>query len=233
VHQPEGPNQGNVIERCTAGLIWRAAGFAVYGGHDNVIKDSVVYDTLRYPGITVDNEFAPQHEFSGLTTLQNMTVERCGGRMWWDDDGVHGDETARRKWGAVWLFAANPYSPAEPYSPIRFQGIRLKDIDIIDPVHYGVLVQTTQGQRIEDTEFDGVHIVMDQSGELGMVANDSHKAPPSPLSGKVATTGSITIKNSSITGHRVNSGNLFSKDQVSTGTFSFKDGGGNTWTGDR
>jgi hypothetical protein len=233
VHQPEGPDQGNVIEHCTAGLIWRAAGFAVYGGHDNVIKDSVVYDTLRYPGITVDNEFAPQHEFSGLTTLQNMTVERCGGRMWWDDDGVQGDETTRRKWGAVWLFAANPYSPAEPYSTIRFQGIRLKDIDIIDPVYYGVLVQTTPGQRIEDTEFDGIHIVMDQSGESGMMANDSHKAPPSPLSGKIATTGSITLKNSSITGQRATSGNLFSKDDVSTGTFSFKDGGGNLWTGDR
>ncbi|HEX8536514.1 MAG TPA: right-handed parallel beta-helix repeat-containing protein, partial [Cystobacter sp.] len=233
VHQPEGPDQGNVIERCTAGLIWRAAGFAVYGGHDNVVKDSVVYDTLRYPGITVDNEFAPQHEFSGLTTLQNMTVERCGGRMWWDDDGVHGEEATRRKWGAVWLFAANPYSPAAPYSSIRFQGIRLKDIDIIDPAYYGVLVQTTQGQRIEDTEFDGVHVVMEQSGELGMVANDSHKAPPGPLSGKIATTGSITLKNSSITGQRANSENLFSKDEVSTVPFLFKDGGGNTWTGDR
>ncbi|SEK41106.1 hypothetical protein SAMN05444354_101509 [Stigmatella aurantiaca] len=233
VKQPEGPNQGNVIERCTAGLIWRAAGFAVYGGHDNVIKDSVVYDTLRYPGITVDNEFAPQHEFAGLTTVENMTVERCGGRMWWDDDGVHGDEAKRLKWGAVWLFAANPYSPAEPYSPIRFQGIRLKDVDIIDPVHYGVLVQTTQGQRIEDTEFDGVHITLEQSGDVGMVANDSHKAPPSPLSGRMPTTGSIILKNSSIGGARANSGNLFLKDEVSTGTFSFKDGGGNNWTGDR
>jgi hypothetical protein len=109
----------------------------------------------------------------------------------------------------------------------------LKDIDIIDPVHDGVLVQTTQGQRIEDTEFDGIHMVMDQSGDFGMVANDSHKAPPSPISGKIATPGSITIKNSSITGHRANSGNLFSKDEVSTGTFLFKDGGGSMWTGDR
>ncbi|WP_434381067.1 secreted glycosyl hydrolase [Melittangium boletus] len=233
VHQPEGPNQGNVIERCTAGLIWRAAGFAVYGGHDNVIKDSVVYDTLRYPGITVDNEFAPQHEFSGRTTIQNMTVERCGGRMWWDDDGVHGDETARRMWGAVWLFAANPYSPAAPSSPLRFQGIRLKDIDIIDPVYAGVLVQSTQGQRIEDTELDGVRIVLERAGAFGFVANDSHKAPPSPLSGKIPTTGSLTLKNSSVTGARSHPGNLFSTDAPSTGMFSFKDGGGNTWTGDR
>lgn len=233
VHQPEGPVQGNVIERCTASLVWRAAGFAVYGGHDNVIKDSVVHDTLLYPGITVDNEFAPQHEFSGITSIQNMTVERCGGRMWWDDDGQQGDETARRKWGAVWLFAANPYSPAEPYAYLRFQGIRLKDIDIIDPVYYGLLAQTTQGQKIEDTELDGIRIVMDQSGDFGMVANDSHKAPPSPLSGKIGTTGSVTIKNSSITGSRASSENLFSKDDVSAETFSFKDGGGNSWTGDR
>jgi len=81
--------------------------------------------------------------------------------------------------------------------------------------------------------FDGVRVVMDKSGEFGMVANDSHKAPPAPLSGKIATTGSITVKNSSITGPRANSGNLFSKDEVSTGTFSFKDSGGNSWTGDR
>lgn len=154
--------------------------------------------------------------------------------MWWDDDdAVKADEGKRRKWGAVWLFAANPYSPAEPSSPIRFQGIRLKDIDIIDPVYAGVLVQTTQGQRIEDTEFDGVRIVMNQSGEAGLVADDSHKAPPAPLSGKVGTTGSLTLKNSSVTGTRAAPGNLFSKDDVSAGTFVFKDGGGNPWTGDR
>jgi hypothetical protein len=239
VHQPEGPDQGNVIERCTAGLVWRAAGFAVYGGHDNVIRDSVVYDTLRYPGITVDDEFAPQYEFSGRTTIQNMTVERCGGRMWWDDDGPQGDESARRKYGAVWLFAANPYSLDEPYSFIRFQGIRLKDVDIVDPVAYGVLAQTTQGQLIEDTELDGIHVTMNRSGDFGMVANDSHKAPPtgSPDADgnkvPVPTTGSVTLKGSSITGTRVTSSNLFSKDAASAATFTFVDGGGNGWKGDR
>lgn len=239
VIQPEGPDQLNVIERCTAGLVWRAAGFAVYGGHDNVIRDSVVYDTLRYPGVTVDNEFAPQHEFSGTTTIQNLTVERCGGHMWWDDDGPKGDEAQRRTWGAVWLFAANPHDPAEPSSPIRFQGIRLKDIDIVDPVYSGVLVQATQGQEIADTELDGVHVVMNASGEYGMVANDSHKAPPSgspDADGNrvpVPTVGSIVVRNSSITGSRVTSGNLFQKDEASAGTFTFVDGGGNGWRGDR
>lgn len=215
----QGPDFGNVIQNCTAALIWRAAGFAVYGGHDNVVRDSYVYDTLKYPGLTIDNEFIPQFPFSGTTTFTNMTIERCGGLMWWDEE-ANPAVSAKRKWGAVWLFAADPNSSNQ------FTGIRLTNIDIIDPVFYGVMIQTIAGQAIRDTIFDGVNITMNQSGEFGVIANDSHKQ------GLVGASGAITFRNSSITGSRVTPGNMFSKDAASTG-FSYIDGGGNNWTGNR
>jgi hypothetical protein len=67
---------------------------------------------------------------------------------------------------------------------------------------------------------------MNQSGDFGVIANDSHKA------GLVGAAGAITFRNSSITGSRVTTANMFSKDAVSTG-FSYLDGGGNNWTGNR
>jgi hypothetical protein len=215
----QGEDFGNVFQNCTAALIWRAAGFAIYGGHDNVIQDSVVYDTLKYPGLTIDNEFIPQFPFSGTTTFTNMTIERCGGLMWWDED-ANPAVTPKRKWGAVWLFAADPNAAN------LFTGIRLTNIDIIDPVFYGVLIQNVSGQSIRDTIFDGVRITMNQSGEFGVIANDSHKA------GLVGASGAITFLNSSITGSRVTATNMFSKDAAST-AFSYIDGGGNSWTGNR
>jgi hypothetical protein len=215
----QGPDFGNVIQNCTAALIWRAAGFAVYGGHDNVVRDSYVYDTLKYPGLTIDNEFIPQFPFSGTTTFTNMTIERCGGVMWWDEE-ANPAVTPKRKWGAVWLFAADPNAANQ------FTGIRLTNIDIIDPVFYGVMIQNVAGQSIRDTIFDGVRITMNQSGEFGVIANDSHKA------GQVGASGAITFRNSSITGSRVTAANMFSKDAASTG-FSYIDGGGNNWTGNR
>ena len=215
----QGEDFGNVFQNCTAALIWRAAGFAIYGGHDNAIRDSFVYDTLKYPGLTIDNEFIPQFPFSGTTTFTNMTIERCGGVMWWDEDADPA-VTPKRKWGAVWLFAADPNAAN------LFTGIRLTNIDIIDPVFYGVLIQNVAGQQIRDTIFDGVRITMNQSGDFGVIANDSHKA------GLVGAAGAITFRNSSITGSRVTTANMFSKDAVSTG-FSYIDGGGNNWTGNR
>ncbi|HET9623669.1 MAG TPA: choice-of-anchor D domain-containing protein [Kofleriaceae bacterium] len=215
----QGEDFGNVFQNDTAALIWRAAGFAIYGGHDNVIQDSYVYDTLRYPGLTIDNEFIPQFPFSNTTLFTNMTIERCGGRMWWDED-ANPAVAQKRPWGAVWLFAADPNAAN------FFTGIRLTNIDIIDPEFFGVLIQNVAGQAIRDTVFDGVHIVMNQMGDFGVLANDSHK------SGLVGAAGAITFKNSSITGSRVTPANMFSKDSVSSG-FQYIDGGGNNWTGNR
>jgi alpha-1,3-glucanase-like protein/F5/8 type C domain-containing protein/CARDB protein/ASPM-SPD-2-Hydin domain-containing protein len=215
----QGEDFGNVFQNDTAALIWRAAGFAIYGGHDNVIQDSYVYDTLKYPGLTIDNEFIPQFPFSGTTTFTNMTIERCGGVMWWDEE-ANPAVTPKRKWGAVWLFAGDPNAANQ------FTGIRLTNIDIIDPVFYGVLIQNVAGQSILDTIFDGVRITMNQSGDFGVIANDSHKA------GLVGASGAVTFRNSSITGSRVTAATMFSKDAAST-AFSYIDGGGNNWTGNR
>jgi len=46
-----------------------------------VIQDSYVYDTLKYPGLTIDNEFIPQFPFSGTTTFTNMTISSACGQL--------------------------------------------------------------------------------------------------------------------------------------------------------
>ena len=67
----------------------------------------------------------------------------------------------------------------------------------------------------------------------GAVATVAHAATD-PLSRVllVGASGAITFRNSSITGSRVTAANMFSKDAVST-AFSYIDGGGNNWTGNR
>jgi hypothetical protein len=208
-----GPDNGNTISSCTAGLIWRAAGVALYGGYSNLVDSVYVYDTLRYPALTIDSEFTPMFPFSGTTTVQNSTFERCGGLMWWDE-GTSAP-APQRKWGAVWIFAVDS----------DITGIRLTNVDIVDPEYYGVMVQGT-GKAVTNTVFNNVQIKMNLAGDYGVVANDSHK------SGTIGPAGSISFTNSGITGSRATSSSLFFKDAYSTG-FVFQDGGGNTWTGNR
>jgi len=215
----QGSDFGNLIQNCTSGLQWRAAALAIYGGHDNTIDNCYAYDTLRYSGLTIDTEFVPIWGFTGTTTLSNLTIDRCGGLMWWNvgDDAA---ATPRRKWAAIWLFAADSGS----FTP--FEGIRISNVDVIDPVFQGIMVQGITGDLVRDTILDEVHITMNRSGEYGIVADDSHQA------GAIGPTGAITFSNSSITGSLVTSANMFFKDSVSTG-FTFTDGGRNSWTGNK
>ncbi|GIJ43177.1 glycosyl hydrolase [Virgisporangium aliadipatigenens] len=120
-----GDNRGNVFENLTSILTWRAAGLAVYGGFDNVFRNLYIADTLVYSGITISSlNFG--YPFNGFgasppTRVENATILRAGGHFW-------GDQV----FPAIWCFSASK----------EFQGIRVSDVDIVDPTYVGVMFQT-------------------------------------------------------------------------------------------
>ncbi|HEU5032162.1 MAG TPA: discoidin domain-containing protein [Spirillospora sp.] len=117
---------GNVFEDLTSLLTWRAAGLAVYGGGGNTFRDIHIADTLVYSGITIGTL-----QFGGIpalgfepdpkTTFENISLVRAGGHFW-------GNQT----FPALWLFSGE----------FPFQGIRVNDVDIVDPTYSGIMFQT-------------------------------------------------------------------------------------------
>ncbi|WP_049573121.1 discoidin domain-containing protein [Nonomuraea sp. SBT364] len=141
-----GQQHGNVYENLTSLLTWRAAGVAVYGGYDNVFRNIYVADTLVYSGITISSlDFGiPMHGFgaSPPTRFENISLVRAGGHFW-------GQQT----FPAMWLFSASKV----------FQGIRVSNLEIVDPTYSGIMFQTgyVGGQPLNpvtDTVFDNVSI---------------------------------------------------------------------------
>ena len=116
---------GNTYENLTSILTWRAAGIAVYGGYDNVFRNIYVADTLVYSGITISSlDFGiPMNGFgaSPPTQFQNVSLVRTGGHFW-------GAQT----FPGIWVFSASKI----------FQGIRVSDVDIVDPTYSGIMFQT-------------------------------------------------------------------------------------------
>ena len=120
-----GEVRDNVFENLSAMLTWRAAGFAVYGGTNNVFRNLYAADMLTYPGITISSlDFGiPMNGFGATppTQFQNASVVRSGGHFW-------GNQT----FPAVWIYSATKV----------FQGIRVSDLDVVDPTYSGIMFQT-------------------------------------------------------------------------------------------
>ncbi|MFI6821106.1 discoidin domain-containing protein [Micromonospora sp. NPDC050187] len=118
-------NHGNVFENLSATLTWRAAGIAVYGGYDNVFRNLYIADMLTYSGITISSlDFG--YPFIGFgasppTRFENISLIRAGGHFW-------GSQT----FPAIWVFSASK----------EFRGIRVSDVDIVDPTYSGIMFQT-------------------------------------------------------------------------------------------
>jgi len=159
----------NIYENLTSILTWRAAGVAVYGGYANTFRNIYIADTLCYSGITISSlDFGyPMNGFgaSPTTNLQNITIVRIGGHFW-------GQQT----FPAIWVFSASKV----------FQGIRVSDVDIIDPTYHGIMFQTnysgsTPQYPVTDTIFTNITIsgaqksgdAFDAKSGVGIWANES------------------------------------------------------------
>ncbi|MFD8572516.1 discoidin domain-containing protein [Streptomyces sp. NPDC059639] len=172
--------KNNVFENLTALLTWRAAGIAVYGGYDNTFRNMLVADTLVYSGITISSlDFGyPMNGFgTGPTAVENTSIVRSGGHFW-------GGQT----FPGIWMFSASKV----------FQGIRVNDVDILDPTYSGIMFQTNYvgGQPqfpikdtiLTDVTISGAHKsgdAYDAKSGFGLWANEMPEAGQGPAVGEV------------------------------------------------
>ncbi|MDU0292856.1 discoidin domain-containing protein [Saccharothrix longispora] len=172
--------KNNVYENLTSLTTWRAAGLAVYGGFLNTFRNIHVADTLTYSGVTISsldfgypmNGFGPEP-----TTFSGITLVRTGGHFW-------GAQT----FPGIWMFSASK----------PFRGIRVNDVDIVDPTYAGIMFQTKYNgpapeNPIQDTVLTNVSIsgarlsgdrFQAKSG-IGLWANEMPEANQGPAVGSV------------------------------------------------
>ncbi|HEU5129098.1 MAG TPA: CARDB domain-containing protein [Glycomyces sp.] len=180
-----GEQSGNVYEHLTSILTWRAAGLAVYGGVGNTFRDIHIADTLVYSGITISSlDFGiPMDGFGANppTEFENISVVRAGGHFW-------GGQT----FPGIWIFSADK----------EFQGIRVTDVDIVDPTYSGIMFQTkyTGGQPeypVADTVFTDVTITgarlsgdeFEHKSGFGIWVNEMPEPGQGPAVGSVTFQG--------------------------------------------
>ncbi|MBM0274175.1 discoidin domain-containing protein [Micromonospora tarensis] len=182
-------NNGNVFENLSATLTWRAAGLAVYGGYNNIFRNLYIADMLTYSGITISSlDFG--YPFIGFgasppTQFQNISLIRAGGHFW-------GSQT----FPAIWVFSASK----------EFRGIRVSDVDIVDPTYTGIMFQTkytgSQPENpITDTVFTNISIsgvkksgdAYDAKSGYAIWANEQ------PEPGQGPAVGSVTFNNLRLT----------------------------------
>ncbi|GGQ86637.1 discoidin domain-containing protein [Couchioplanes azureus] len=179
-----GDVRDNVYESLTSILTWRAAGVAAYGGLNNVFRNIYIADTLVYSGITISSlDFGyPMNGFGAdpPTRFDNITLVRAGGHFW-------GNQT----FPAIWLFSASKV----------FQGIRVSNVDIVDPTYSGIMFQTNyaggQPQNpVTDTTFANVSIsgarrsgdAWDARSGFGIWANEMPEPGQGPAVGRAVFT---------------------------------------------
>ncbi|MEV0986221.1 discoidin domain-containing protein [Streptomyces sp. NPDC049949] len=176
--------KNNLYENLTTILTWRAAGVAVYGGYDNTFRNIHIADTLVYSGVTVSSlDFGyPMNGFgTGPTTIENVSIVRSGGHFW-------GAQT----FPGIWLFSASKV----------FQGIRINNVDIVDPTYSGIMFQTQYiGGRpvnpITDTVLKDITVTgakksgdaFDAKSGFGLWANEM------PEDGQGPAVGEVTVHN--------------------------------------
>jgi hypothetical protein len=176
----------NVYSNLSTTLTWRAAGIAVYGGYANTFKNIYIADTLVYSGITISSlDFGyPMNGFGAdpPTVFDNISIVRAGGHFW-----------GAQVFPAIWVFSASKV----------FQGIRVSNVDIVDPTYSGIMFQTNYTcptcpqNPIKDTVFTNVSITGAQKSGDAYDAKSGYGiwANPMPESGQGPAVGSATFTN--------------------------------------
>ncbi|MGZ3144657.1 discoidin domain-containing protein [Lentzea chajnantorensis] len=175
--------QNNVFENLSVLTPWRAAGLAVYGGKLNTFRNIYVADTLTYSAVTISSlDFGYPMEGFGPepTTFSGLTLVRSGGHFW-------GAQT----FGAIWMFSASK----------KYTGIRVSDVEIIDPTYSGIMFQTKYNGAAEnvfqDTVLSNVSIsgarksgdAFDAKSGFGLWANEMPEPNQGPAVGEVTFNG--------------------------------------------
>ncbi|WP_433059497.1 discoidin domain-containing protein [Dactylosporangium sp. CS-033363] len=186
-------NHDNLWENLSATLTWRAAGLAVYGGYSNTFRNLYIADMLTYSAITISSlDFG--YPFVGFgtqpTNIQNVSLVRDGGHFW-----------GQQAFGAIWVFSASKV----------FRGIRVSDVDIVDPTYSGIMFQTkytgsSPENPVTDTVFTNISIsgakrsgdAFDAKSGIGIWVNEM------PEPGQGPAVGSATFNNLTFSGNAEN-----------------------------
>ncbi|HEY0602354.1 MAG TPA: CARDB domain-containing protein, partial [Herpetosiphonaceae bacterium] len=145
-------NVGNRYTNLTAILVRRAAAFAVYGGSGNLYQNLYGADTLTYPGITISS-LSFGYNTLGFGDQDNVfdgvTLERTGGDFW---TSVGGDDKINdyQNFAAIWFFAGDR----------PFRNIVVKNVDINNPVYFGVMFQTKYPEKpaMQNVRLENINI---------------------------------------------------------------------------
>lgn len=140
------PNDNNVFRHNTVQMPWRANCFAIYGGGNNRVEDSVCEDVLTYAGIMVSNDFNA-HPFTATTSIKNMTLIRAGGLMF------------NQQWGAITF-----NTPQGPVSDIA-----MENIDIVDATYSGL--EFNGSGMVNNVSLKDVKVR--NSGTFGILTNNN------------------------------------------------------------
>ncbi|MFC9687472.1 discoidin domain-containing protein [Kribbella sp. NPDC056951] len=188
-----GEVRDNVFENLSATLTWRAAGFAVYGGTNNIFRNLYAADMLTYPGVTISSlDFGiPMNGFGATppTRFENVSLVRSGGHFW-----------GNQAFPALWIFSASKV----------YQGIRVSDLDIVDPTYSGIMFQTNYvgGQPqfpVADTIFTNTTVTgarksgdaFDAKSGFALWANELPEPGQGPAVGTV-TFNNLTLSNNAV-----------------------------------
>lgn len=145
-------NVGNKYTNLTATCVRRAAAFAAYGGSDNLFQNLYAADTLTYPGITISS-LSFGYNTLGFgdkdTVFDGVTLDRTGGDFW-TSVGADDKINEYQNFGAIWLFGADR----------AFKNILVKNIDINNPVYFGLMFQTKSPENLpmQNVRIENVNI---------------------------------------------------------------------------
>ena len=133
-------NVGNKYTNLTATNVRRAAAFAAYGGQDNLFQNLYGADTLTYPGLTISSlSFGYNTLGFGAqdTVFDGITLDRTGGDFW---TSVGADDKINdyQNFGAIWFFGGDR----------DFKNILVKNVDINNPVYFGLMFQTKSPENL-------------------------------------------------------------------------------------
>jgi len=141
-----GENVGNVFRFDTVQVPWRANCFALYGGRDNRIEDSVCSDVVEYPGVLIAQQYK-SHPFAGTTLVQRMTLTRAGGSMYGQEHGA-----------LKLLGFDGPMS-----------GVSVVDVELVDPTFSGIHLQGPG--RMDGVRFSNVRVTGARTSGVRIDAN--------------------------------------------------------------
>lgn len=145
-------NVGNQYINLTATCVRRAAAFAVYGGSGNLFQNLYAADTLTYPGITISS-LSFGYNTLGFgdqdTVIDGATLDRTGGDFW-TSVGADDKINEYQNFGAIWFYGGDR----------TFKNIVVKNIDINNPVYFGLMFQTKSPENLamENVRVENVNI---------------------------------------------------------------------------